>query len=160
MGIANAGDSAEERFRRLTGAERVSRKSDGDARIGDLVFEVKFVGGPEVVNQVRAEKWLTLVVLHKDAWYVVPPQDVARLAAAKPRGQHGASPFESARLSVRSFTVDHLVSSEHDLRERALAAARAGEADVATRRALEDLRDAIGELVSATRLRISGDVRP
>src|SRR4051794_6395619 len=111
-GDRECGDSAEERFRRLTGANRVSRRAEGDARIGEFLFEVKFVGGREVVNQFRGEKWLTLIVLQKDVWYVAPPQDVARLAAVKPRGQHGANPFESARLSVLSFSIDHRVSAE------------------------------------------------
>jgi hypothetical protein len=150
MGITDAGVSAEDRFRLLTGAERTGRKSDGDARIGSFYFEVKFVGGPEVVNQVRAEKWLTLVVLHRTVWYVIPPQDVARMAATKLRGQHGANPFESARLSVRNFGAEHVVS-ERNLRARALAAALSGEEHAATRQALKDLRAAICGLVDEAR---------
>jgi len=111
--ISHAGDAAEKRFRDATGAKK-PHKSVGDAELQDgTVVEVK-TASSNTINQVRAVKYLPLVINDrrdgKDDWYVVPAHEVVRLVASKaakslarkrtPRGQHTENPYESATLSM------------------------------------------------------------
>lgn len=125
-GISRDGENAESRFRDLAGASKPARAADGDAVIDGYFFEVK-KASKTTINQVRAVKYITLVVFHppSDSWYVVPPQDVVRFTVLKARGQHTENPFESATLSltkIRDFKVDN----QELLRQSALRAARSG----------------------------------
>lgn len=88
-GISRAGRIAEQRFREITGAAPTGRTSDGDALLEGRPVEVK-QASTNTLNQVRPVKYLPLVVLdtRTSGWYVVPPDEVVRLAAQRGRGQH------------------------------------------------------------------------
>jgi hypothetical protein len=104
IGISNTGDSAEEAFRRLTGARPPIRAADGDAVLDGCHIEVKKASA-DTLNQVRAVKFIPLVALHSPTgtWYVIPAPDVVKLVAQKERGQHTENPFESATLSLKKL---------------------------------------------------------
>src|SRR5688500_18602804 len=53
--ITNAGESAEGRFRAITGARKAARKTDGDALLGDHAVEIKTACG--TINQIRAHRF-------------------------------------------------------------------------------------------------------
>ncbi len=104
IGISNTGDSAEEAFRRLTGADNSNRAADGDAVLDGCNIEVKNASS-DTLNQVRAVKYIPLVAFHSPtgSWYVISAPDVVKLVAPKPRGQHTENPFESATLSLKKL---------------------------------------------------------
>lgn len=109
-GISGGGREAEERFLSLTGASKVAVSSKGDALLDGHLVEVK-QATKNTLNQVRAVKYLPLVVYYRpaDEWYVIPAHEVVRRIAAKSRGQHSEIAFECATLSLASlgeFKVD------------------------------------------------------
>lgn len=135
-GISRLGRDAERRFCDLTGAELCATPALGDALLDGHYVEVKKADG-NTINQVRAVKYITLVVYRPelDSWFVVPADEIVRLVARKTRGQHSENPFESATLSIRDL-ADFRVQSASDLRAETLAAATRSEAR-------QDLRDAM-----------------
>lgn len=122
MGISRGGDSAEERYRKATGASKAAKSGDGDAVLGGSLIEIKKASAM-TLNQVRAVKYLPLVALHEptDTWYVVPAHVVVYLVSSKARGQHTENPFESATLSVRALER-YRVASESALKRATLDA--------------------------------------
>ncbi len=120
-GISHGGRSAEERFRQATGATKPGRAGDGDAVLDGCVIEVKRATAA-TLNQVRAVKYIPLVVLHEptNRWYVVPAHIVVCLVAAKKRGQHTENPFESSTVNV--FALGKYEVAESDLRTATIAA--------------------------------------
>ncbi|HEY7830278.1 MAG TPA: hypothetical protein VIC06_06920 [Solirubrobacteraceae bacterium] len=129
MGISGGGRDAEERFFKLTGAERAPKAALGDAVIDGNLVEVKRATST-TLNQVRAVKFIVLVAYYcpdgaDPCWYVVPAHQVVALVARKPRGQHTENPFESATLNTRDL-ADYRVDDEAQLREQVLAAVRDG----------------------------------
>ena len=113
MGISRSGKSAEESFRKNTGASKPSKSSIGDAILCGYVIEVKKASS-NTINQVRAVKWIPLVVRDDkhDEWYVIPAPDVVELVSQKTRGQHTENPFESATLSVAKIERFRVEKSE------------------------------------------------
>jgi hypothetical protein len=126
FGISSGGRSAEALFRQLTGAREAPTAALGDAVLVDSqghphLVEVKNAT-KVTVNQVRAVKYLPVVVYHEPTgWYVVPAHGVIALVATKTRGQHTENPFESATLNVNQ--LGHFrVPIEADLNAATLAA--------------------------------------
>ena len=77
------------------------------------------------INQVRAIRYIPLVVFAAGEWYVIPPHEVVRLVAQKSRGQHATLPFESATLSLGQIEPWCKCSAEQ-LNERVIEAIRSG----------------------------------
>lgn len=129
-GISKAGKVAEARFIQLTGAENVVKASDGDVILDGHLIEIKQVKAPTgyTLNQVRAVKYLPLVVLHipTDTWYVVPPDEIVARVAQRKRGQHTENPFESATLNLRTLQ-EFIVEEPRRLREATLGAVERGD---------------------------------
>lgn len=125
-GISRTGDDAEKRFIEATGATRTERAADGDAILdGKHVVEIKSAKA-NTLNQVRAVKYLTLVALQGDKWFVVPAHEVIALVSGKSRGQHTENPYESSTLNLRSLDK-YIVEERHlgtAVREAAESAAQ------------------------------------
>lgn len=144
-GISRSGDSAEELFRRLTGATKAPAAAVGDAVLCDHHIEVKKASS-KTLNQVRAVKYITLVAYHvdEDRWYVVPANEIVRQCATKVRGQHTENPFESATLSLANLAA-WAVADPTQLRERVCAAikeaAKHPELKTLMERVLQESRD-------------------
>lgn len=122
MGISHGGQSAEDRYRRATGATKSAKSRDGDAVLGGTNIEVKKATAA-TLNQVRAVKYIPLVALHEptDTWYVVPAQIIVCLVSSKGRGQHTENPFESATLNVFALSK-YKLARERDLKQATLDA--------------------------------------
>lgn len=135
-GISRLGTLAERLFRQHTGAEICPTAALGDAMLDGNYIEVKHASST-TINQVRAVKYITLVVYNSsaDSWYVVPADEIVRLVARKRRGQHSENPFESATLSLRD--LGHCrVASPTALRQATLNA-------IARSQSRADLREAM-----------------
>ena len=136
MGISKSGKSAEESFRKITGASKSPKSSIGDAILCGYAIEVKKASS-NTINQVRAVKWIPLVVRDDkhDEWYVIPAPDVVELVSLKKRGQHTENPFESATLSVAKIERFRVEKSE--LKNCVLRAVARGEKFSVLRKATE-----------------------
>jgi hypothetical protein len=122
FGISHGGRSAEDLFISLTGAQRAARAALGDAVLEGRHVEVKHASS-STLNQVRAVKYLPLVVYHSpsDTWYVVPAHVVVHEVSQRARGQHTENPFESATINLNRLAAYRLENGSQ-LRERTLAA--------------------------------------
>ena len=152
-GISRAGQTAEQRFREITGAAPTEKAADGDALIDGRPVEVK-QASTNTLNQVRAVKYLPLIVLDKrtDDWYVVPPDVIVRLVARRSRGQHTENPFESVTISrtkIRDCKVD-----EADLRAATIGALRQGDSRPDLRDAMREIKDKASSLAAWSRERV------
>jgi hypothetical protein len=109
FGISYGGRSAEDLFISLTGAERVAKAALGDAVLEGRHIEIKRASS-STLNQVRAVKYLTLVVHYSptNAWYVVPAHVVVLMVSRRFRGQHTENPFESATLNLNNLVAYRL----------------------------------------------------
>lgn len=146
VGISHGGQSAEERYRAATGAEKPPKTSLGDAVIAGNFVEVKQASSKtKTLNQVRAVKYIPLVAYDKPmrTWYVVPAQVVVALVSPKSRGQHTENPFESATLSIKDLG-HYAINGEHELRAKTLAA-------IASARKYPELRAAMESILTASR---------
>ena len=157
-GISGAGREAERRFRDVTGASRAERAADGDAVLDGYNIEVKQTS-TNTLNQVRPVKYLPLAVLdtRTDDWYVVPPDEIVRLAARKKRGQHTENPFESVTLSVRD--IGECWVPEGQLRSRTLGAIEQGERESPLRDAMREIRERSTDLAAWSREHVRGLLR-
>ena len=144
MGISGDGQSAEERYRRATGAAKSAKSGDGDAVLGGSNIEVKKATKP-TLNQVRAVKYIPLVALHEptDTWYVVPAHVVVCLVSSKGRGQHTENPFESATLNIFALGK-YKIGAEKDLKQATLDA-------IAEARKFPDLKKAMDTVLSESK---------
>jgi len=79
-GISHGGQSAEERYRNVTGGTKPLKSGHGDAGLAGTYVEVKKATAA-TLNQVRAVKYIPLVAFHEptDTWYVVPAHIVVCL---------------------------------------------------------------------------------
>jgi len=154
LGISAAGGDAEARFRRVTGASPAGRAADGDALLDGHLVEVK-AASTSTLNQVRAVKYLTIVVLDQriDRWFVIPPHRVVRAVSTKARGQHTENPFESATLNLTAFS-DCLLGEEVDLRTATLDAVEEGDRYPELREVMTDVAAQSKELATASRDRV------
>lgn len=158
-GISRAGRIAEQRFREITGAAPTGRTSDGDALLEGRPVEVK-QASTNTLNQVRPVKYLPLVVLdtRTSGWYVVPPDEVVRLAAQRGRGQHTENPFESVTLNLAKFR-DFKVA-ETDLRSVTIAAFGRGDHRSDLRDVMTEVRDKASSLAAWSRKRVQQMLDP
>lgn len=152
-GITGKGNSAEERFCKITGAERLPGRSPlGDALFKkeqtEIYVEIKKVGIKEAgkggtLNQIRAIKYLPLVVYidepMNERWYVVPPDEIVRMVSTKKRGQHGENPFENSSLTSTSLKKYEV--SARDLSVATWSAWRQGQKNIKLKKDMESLRD-------------------
>ena len=104
-------------------------------------------------------KYLPLAVLdtRTDDWYVVPPDEIVRLAATKKRGQHTENPFESVKLSVTN--IGEYRVPEGQLRSRTLAAIEQGERESPLRDAMREIRERSMDLAAWSREHVRGLLR-
>lgn len=132
--IKNGGDEAVAGFIALTGGEEIpAHHKTGDASIGDppIVVEIK-EAGRGTANQVRADRYLVLVVRSNGDWFVIPPNKVIEMLQDR-ASQHGGSPFANTTISVRQMKTGKIsgailrykVSAE-DLKQAIVAAADEG----------------------------------
>jgi hypothetical protein len=152
-GISKSGKLAEELFLSLTGASKSDRSKDGDAFIEGIGFlnmmainvqssvEIKSLDandtGTTTLNQVRANKYIPLVVYHhpKSEWYVVPAHIVVALVAHRGRGQHGANPIENSTLALKHIG-EYRLAQDADLRQKVLDACAEDESFARLKQAL------------------------
>jgi uncharacterized protein (UPF0248 family) len=115
-GISRGGKEAEERFMVITGATPTARAALGDAVLDGITVEIKHTKKTETLNQVRAVKYISLVVWisGEDAWYVIPAHRIVAIVSDRKRGQHTENPFESATLNLKHLN-DFRLESEADL---------------------------------------------
>ena len=154
-GISYGGREAERRFRNLTDASVANKSADGDAVLEGHNIEIK-QASTNTLNQVRPVKYLPLVVLDTrcDEWYVVPPNQVVRLAAAKGRGQHTENPFESVTLSVAK--IEEYTVSERNLRPATLEAIQEGERNQSLKEAMSEIRQRSSDLAAWSKKYVLG----
>lgn len=125
MGISKEGAAAQARFCALTGACDPDSAAAGDAKFEGRHVEVKRASST-TINQVRAVKYIPMIVLEKDTtWYVVPAHRIVALLASRPRGQHTENVFESATLSTRK--IQEYRVEEKDLKTAVRAAIAAAD---------------------------------
>lgn len=125
FGISGGSKRAEDLFVRITGAARSRASNGGAIIISGSPVEVRWTS-TNTINQVRAAKYLTLVIRHVDgSWYVVPPNIIVELMSFKGRGQHGENPFESATLNLNQLR-QYRVDEESQLTAATLAAISEG----------------------------------
>ena len=152
-GISRMGTEAERRFKEITGADAADKNSAGDAKLQGHHIEVKWASNT-TINQVRAVKYITLVVLDSsDAWYVIPPNEVVREVSKKKRGQHTENPFECATLSLNKFR--HFQVHEDELRSKTLDAIEQGNARPRLKRAMAQIKDECEGLARKSRQLVS-----
>ena len=100
-GITAMGNTAEDEVIALTGAQKSTIRKSGDVVfVEDYVpyyVEIKEADGG-TANQVRADKYIPLVVRSNGRWFVFSPVDVLRLVKDKSRGQHSENPLENATV--------------------------------------------------------------
>lgn len=115
-GISGGGKEAEARFMAITGATPTARAALGDAVLDGVTVEIKHTKRTETLNQVRAVKYIPLVVWvsSEDAWYVIPAHQIVAIVSGRKRGQHTENPFESATLNLKHLE-DFRLESESDL---------------------------------------------
>lgn len=142
--LRHAGDKSKNLFRRLvTNVRRSNDFSAGDTEVnidGNWYhIDVKDCKA-NTVNQVRAIRYQTLVIYNDGVWFVIPPQEVVRLAAQKSRGQHTEIPFECAALTLNQIQSVYRCS-DSQLAERVYAAIRMGEQErfIEVKKAMNDL---------------------
>ncbi len=109
---------------RATGATKSLKPGQGDAVLGGSNIEVK-MASKSTINQVRAVKYIPLVVLYEpdtttSKWFVVPAHKTVCLVSSKSRGQHTENPFESATLNVSA--LGEFETLEKDLKQATLDA--------------------------------------
>lgn len=123
--LATAGADIEALFCRLAGATPTRLRGVGDAWLEGHVVEVKAAGG-DMVAQVRAVKYLPVVVYHRplEQWYVVPPEVVVAQVAHRRRGMHSENPFECSFLQLKALARQRVPTA--CLREATVAAIRSG----------------------------------
>lgn len=116
QGISRGGKEAEERFMAITGAAPAVRAALGDAVLDGVTVEIKHTKKTSTLNQVRAVKYIPLVVWvsSEDAWYVIPAHRIVAILSSRKRGQHTENPFESATLNLKQLTA-HRLESETEL---------------------------------------------
>ncbi len=104
-GISASGKEAERRFMAITGAAPCAKAALGDAVLNDITVEIKHTKKTTTLNQVRAVKYIPLVVWvsGEDAWYVIPAHRIVLEMSRRVRGQHTENPFESSTLNLNGF---------------------------------------------------------
>ena len=150
--IRNEGQDAEDHFIRLVAAARASDLAKaGDAIVTvdgeDSYIEIKechaVVGKSGTINQVRAIKYITCVVWAPGHgwWYVISPDQLVGIAAAKNRGQHTEIPFESMNFGIPNIPSDlHTRCADAELSDAVHEAVRRG-------RRRSDIQKAMAELL-------------
>lgn len=105
------------------------------------------------INQVRAIRYIPLVVFSEGDWYVIPPHEVVWLVAQKGRGQHATLPFESATLNLGQIESWCKCASDQ-LNERVIAAIRSGNspANAFVKQTMAGLQAQLDRLNEATKL--------
>ena len=130
----------------ITGASPTDRAALGDAVLDGVTVEIKATKKTVTLNQVRAVKYLPLVVWFaaEDAWYVIPAHRIVAIVSGRKRGQHTENPFESATLNLKRLTEFRL-SGERELASAVADAAAESAAfpqlEQEMRRVLADAKD-------------------
>jgi hypothetical protein len=123
-GISNLGDTAENFYRKITGATKPEKASLGDAKLNGYYIEIKDAGS-DTLNQIRAVKYATLIAHDKrdDTWFVIPANQVIKtiIKKEKTRGQHTENPFESVTLSLKDLQ-SYKIDSANELRKKTVEA--------------------------------------
>jgi hypothetical protein len=127
--LRHEGDRAKTLFTHLVPFSRQSQEntlSDTQVYVDGVwhSIEVKECHS-NTINQVRAIKYLPLVIFDGQMWYVIPPHEVVRLVSSKSRGQHTEIPFECANLTL-SQLPSFLCCQSEQLPERVTWAIQEG----------------------------------
>lgn len=158
--IRHQGDNAKNLFRRMvTNVRRSNDFSAGDTEVnidGNWHHVSVKDCRSNTINQVRAIRYQTLVIYNDGVWFVIPPQEVVRLAAQKSRGQHSEVPFECANLSFSQIQSVYRCS-DSQLAERVYAAIRMGQQEQfhEVKEAMENLYSDLIKLKERTRSSIT-----
>ncbi|MDD3531401.1 MAG: hypothetical protein PHV99_02320 [Candidatus Pacebacteria bacterium] len=155
--IRHEGDNAEERFRLFV---KGSKKSDnaklGDARV-PVKGELRYVEIKEchsnTINQIRAIKFIPLVIYNGQTWIVLPPHEIVRLVTKKSRGQHTEIPFESANLSRNSIPKE-FECSDSELNARVQAAIKEGDRNADIAQEMRNLLSQLQKINQETKVRV------
>lgn len=150
-GITFSGLDAETMFCAATGALLAAKHDGCDATVDGHPVEIKYASTSNV-NQVRATRYIPLVVCTPAVWYVIPAHHVARIVAQRPRGQHTSDPFESCGFSLNPFSS--FIVNPVDLREAVLDAVRESDAYEELRSILEAHQANVERLVVDTKERV------
>ena len=135
--IRHDSDEAEAQFDRFV----QSAMPSDNAKDGDRIViadnqrgyvEIKQCTAPwgktGTINQVRAIKCIPLVIWAKarNCWFVIPADELVRIAAGKSRGQHTEVSFESMNLSLKGNDAEwhQFRCTDGELNERVVAAVR------------------------------------
>ena len=154
MSISKSGNRTEAAFRKITGASKAGKASLGDAVLSGHAVEIKKASS-NTINQVRAVKWIPLVVLDSNdgQWYVIPAPDVVVLVSQKKRGQHTENPFESATLSVKKIL--NYKTEKSELKSAVLGAVARGKKYPILRKSMEKVLSDSKELASLSRSEVA-----
>lgn len=140
-GISKAGEAAKRRFCNLTGASPVPGQESA-AILDNYTIQIRGITKPTsgTANQIRAVKYRVIAIFNqpKNDWYVISPDDVARLLNARVAGQHGKNPYENSTLNLGEL-ARYLVPPKITLADACLKAAKKGDRYPAIRSALEDV---------------------
>ncbi|MFC1707244.1 hypothetical protein ACFL59_10600 [Planctomycetota bacterium] len=152
--IRHEGDKGEERFAQHVPSRKATKAKKGDRVVAvdgrDFHVEVKechaAYGKSGTINQVRPIKYITCVISApaRQRWYVIPPNDLVRIAAKKSRGQHNEIPFECCNLTLNS--LERYACTDDELEARVLSAIRSGEADERLKTLMRNLLRAIQDI--------------
>ena len=126
----------------------------GDAVLSGYAVEIKKASS-NTINQVRAVKWIPLVVLDSNdgQWYVIPAPDVVVLVSQKKRGQHTENPFESATLSVKK--IRNYKTEKSELKSAVLGAVAQGKKYPILKRSMEKVLSDSRELAELSRSEVA-----
>ena len=154
MGISKSGNRTEAALRKITGATKADKASLGDAVLSGYAVEIKKASS-NTINQVRAVKWIPLVVLDSNdgQWYVIPAPDVVVLVSQKKRGQHTENPFESATLSVKKIL--HYKTEKSELKSAVLGAVARGKKYPILKKSMEKVLSDSRELAELSRSEVA-----
>lgn len=99
----------------ITGAIPTDRAALGDAVLDGVTVEIKATEQTTTLNQVRAVKYIPLVVWvsGEDAWYVIPAHRIVAIVSGRKRGQHTENPFESATLNLKQLAEFRLAANSN-----------------------------------------------
>ena len=156
--IRHEGENAKKRFRQLipsSGQSLELTPDDTKVNVNGVWYSVEVKEcRANTINQVRAIKYLPLIIYDGGIWYVIPPHEVVRLVSLKSRGQHTEIPFECANLTLSQLPT-HLQCQDDQLADRVSWAIREGQRYSSIKEAMEELLSNLIKLNEKTKFRIS-----
>lgn len=164
--IRREGDKAVTRFRQfVAGSKDTDDQKRGDAVVSvdgeDHYVEIKECHAAAhrsgTLNQVRPIKYIPLVVdaPERGCWYVIPANELVRIAATKERGQHTEIPFECMNLTLRQLEDKGFECADNKLSQTVIEAVRQGKQEEALQRLMVELLEKVRELGQGYKTRVN-----